>query len=115
MKIRHAEIQDLERMMEIYEGARVFMAEHGNPRQWGETKWPPKELIIQDIKKRNSYVCINETGEIVGCFFYIYGKDIEPTYRKISDGSWIDDSPYGVVHRIASDHSQKGIGSFCIT
>ena len=45
---------------------------------------------------------------------YIYGKDIEPTYREITDGAWLDDSPYGVVHRIAADGSEKGIGAFCI-
>ena len=28
--------------------------------------------------------------------------------------SWLSDSPYGVVHRIASDGSVKGVGTFCI-
>ena len=42
------------------------------------------------------------------------GRDIEPTYRHIEDGAWLDDSPYGVVHRIASDGSVKGVGAFCI-
>lgn len=35
MEIRHAEPADLERMMEIYAQARRFMADHGNPNQWG--------------------------------------------------------------------------------
>ena len=42
------------------------------------------------------------------------GRDIEPTYRHIEDGTWLDDSPYGVVHRLASDGSVKGVGAFCI-
>ena len=33
---------------------------------------------------------------------------------KITDGAWLDDSPYGVVHRIATDGSVKGAGSFCL-
>ena len=114
MKIRKAAENDLDRMMEIYEGARKFMADHGNPYQWGPTGWPPRQLIVDDIKKGNSYVCVDDDDHVIGTFYYVYGKDIEPTYLKIADGKWLDDGPYGVVHRIASDHSQKGIGSFCI-
>ena len=90
------------------------MAEHGNPNQWGPTNWPPEEVIRQDIRSGNSYVCISESGDVIGTFFYIYGRDIEPCYRNITDGEWRTDSPYGVVHRIASDGSEKGIGSFCL-
>ena len=50
----------------------------------------------------------------VGTFFFTQGRDVEPTYRDITDGAWLDDSPYGVVHRIAADGSEKGIGSFCL-
>ena len=42
MIIRKSETSDLPRMLEIYEYARAFMAEHGNPNQWGPTGWPPK-------------------------------------------------------------------------
>ena len=37
MKIRKSTEQDIERMMEIYAYARKFMAENGNPNQWGPT------------------------------------------------------------------------------
>ncbi|MBR2793031.1 MAG: GNAT family N-acetyltransferase [Solobacterium sp.] len=115
MKIRHSREEDLERIMEIYRHARQFMKEHGNPRQWGPTNWPPEDLIRKDIRKGHSYVCLNEEGKIIGTFFYICGKDIEPTYMEITDGEWMEDSPYGVVHRIAADGSEKGTGSFCIS
>lgn len=114
MIIRHSEKRDIERIMEIYALARQFMAKNGNPRQWGETNWPPKSLIENDIKDGNSYVCLNDEGEIVGTFFYKYGYDIEPAYRVITDGNWSRDGRYGVVHRIASDRSEKGIGAFCL-
>lgn len=114
MKIRHSTEQDFGRMMEIYSFARQFMAEHGNPNQWGPTVWPPEGLIHSDIRERNSYVCLNDDGEIIGTFFYMSGKDIEPTYREITDGAWLDETPYGVVHRIAGNGSEKGIGAFCI-
>ena len=105
---------DLERMMTIYAQARDFMAEHGNPNQWGLTQWPPEQLIRQDIKLGHSYVCLDESGRIIGTFFFQQGEDIEPTYREITDGKWGDDSPYGVVHRIASDGTRRGVGAFCL-
>lgn len=114
MKIRHSEGQDLDRIMEIYRIARAFMAEHGNPNQWGPTNWPPVELIRSDIRNGCSYVCLNDADAVIGTFFFMQGKDIEPTYRNITDGAWLEDSPYGVVHRIAGDGSEKGIGAFCI-
>ena len=102
-------------MLEIYAHARQFMADHGNPNQWGPTNWPPVPLLEQDIAEGHSYVCVDEDRDIiVGTFFFVHGEDIEPTYRKIEDGAWISDTPYGVVHRIAGDGSVKGIGSFCI-
>ncbi len=114
MEIRKSTGQDFDRIMEIYAFARHFMAEHGNPNQWGPTNWPPEDLIHRDIAQGNSYVCMNDEGKIIGTFFFIHGKDIEPTYREITDGAWGDDSSYGVVHRMAGDGSEKGIGAFCI-
>ncbi|MBQ7535919.1 MAG: GNAT family N-acetyltransferase [Stomatobaculum sp.] len=113
MTIRHSAEQDVPRIMEIYAHARAFMAAHGNPRQWGATNWPPEALIRQDIAAGHSFVCL-EGDAVVGTFFYICGEDPEPTYQEITEGAWMDDSPYGVVHRIAVDGSVKGTGSFCL-
>ena len=110
MKIRKTTLQDLDRVMEIYAFARHFMAQHGNPNQWGPTHWPPESLIHDDIRNGNSYVCVNEDEKVIGTFYYIQGQDIEPTYRTIYDGAWIDDEkPYYVVHRIASFPEVHGV------
>ena len=114
MRIRKSVLTDLDRIMEIYAHAREFMALHGNPNQWGPTHWPPEDLIRQDIAEGDSYVCENDAGRIVGTFYFVQGEDIEPTYREITDGAWRDGSPYGVVHRIASDGTEKGTGAFCL-
>ncbi len=90
------------------------MAEHGNPNQWGPTNWPPEQLIHRDIQVGKGYVCVNDQDCPIASFFFDYGPDIEPCYRNIESGSWRDAEPYGVVHRIAADGSQKGIGAFCI-
>ncbi len=122
--VRRSTEQDLGRIMEIYAYARQFMAAHGNPSQWGPTNWPPEALIRRDIEGGNSYVCVemdanddmqqSDSGRVVGTFFFRQGKDAEPGYRCIEDGRWLEDSPYGVVHRVAADGSVKGIGSFCL-
>jgi len=112
--VRSATENDFARIMQIYAFAREFMAKHGNPNQWGPTGWPPEELIHSDIRNGSSYVCVNGDGRIVGTFFFTQGRDVEPTYRVIADGAWLDDSAYGVVHRVATDGSEKGVGAFCL-
>ena len=114
MKIRKTREDDLARIMEIYQSARLFMAENGNPNQWGDS-WPLEEMIRDDIHKGKSYVCINDDEKVIGTFYYVYGTDIEPTYEVIENGNWLDSSAYGVVHRLAGDGSQKGIGAFCLS
>lgn len=113
MKIRQSTEADFEEIMKIYEYARRFMAENGNPGQWGPTNWPPGSVIRDDISQGQSYVCVHEE-KIVGTFFFTAGKDAEPSYRRITQGEWLDDSAYGVVHRIAGNGSVKGTGTFCL-
>ena len=114
MLIRKTTWNDLGTIMSIYAHARKFMALHGNPNQWGPNQWPPESLIRADIADGNSYVCEADDRRVVGTFFFLQGKDVEPTYRLIEDGAWLDPSPYGVVHRIAADGTVKGTGAFCL-
>ena len=65
------------------------------------------------VERGKSHVCEHD-GRIVGVFYLDYGPHIEPTYEVIEDGAWIGDDTYGVVHRIASDGSVKGVGKACI-
>ena len=113
MLIRHSTEPDLPRIMDIYAHARAFMAETGNPRQWGPNQWPPEALIREDITVGKGYVCEHE-DRVVGTFFFDQGKGVEPTYAHIDDGGWIGDDTYGVVHRIAADGTVPGTGSFCL-
>lgn len=111
--IRNAEPEDLETILALYEGARRFMRDHGNPRQWN-TVWPPETLVREDIEKKRNYVCTDENGEILAVFVYLFGENAEPGYLSIEDGSWTKDAPYGVIHRIAVKENGRGVGSFCI-
>ncbi|MFR1722972.1 N-acetyltransferase [Emergencia timonensis] len=110
MKIRTATILDLERILEIYAYARTFMAQTGNPTQWGDG-YPKKELLTKDIEQGQLYV-MEEKNEIHGVFVFIIGAD--PTYEVIKDGAWPDNSPYGTIHRIAGDGQVKGLLQLCV-
>ncbi len=102
--IRPSSIADIPRLLEIFTAARKFMTATGNPHQWDEN-YPSKELLLDDIKSGDSYVCLKE-GNIVGTFVLRKGED--PTY-KVIDGAWLNDSPYATIHRIASSGEVKGI------
>ena len=111
--IRKTTTEDLDRLEEIFERARSFMAATGNPNQWGPERYPPRSQLETDIRTGASYVC-EHAGRVVGTFFFSQGKMPEPTYSYIEGGSWLSDSDYGVIHRIASDGSVPGTGTFCI-
>jgi hypothetical protein len=104
LEIRKTVEKDLERIEEIFVCARERMKQEGNPTQWG-TDRPSLDLVRKDIAEGCSYV-VMEDGKTVATFAYPIG--IEPTYLQI-DGEWLDDAPYGTIHRIASDGSVHGI------
>jgi hypothetical protein len=106
MKIRNTTEKDLSFVMDIYAYAREQMKINGNPAQWGDSR-PSEATINADILAKNSYVISDDGDRICGVFTFITGPD--PTYAKIYDGKWLNDKPYGVIHRIASDGSCHGI------
>ena len=108
MTVRHTRSEDLPVLLEIFEGARAFMAEQGNPNQWGPFGWPHADVIEEDIRIGKSYV-IEEEGEIVGTFYLDVGDCPEPGYLTIQGDGWRYDAPYAVIHRIASRFTAKGI------
>ena len=110
MQIRKTTIDDLEQVLKIYSEARQYMKENGNPNQW-VNGYPPTDMIMGDIADQSSYVCI-DSDEIVGVFRFTQG--IDPPYIHIYQGSWLNEEPYGVVHRIASASHKKGVASFCL-
>ena len=99
--VRTACMADLPRILEIYAYARQFMAQTGNPHQWGKTN-PPREVLEDDISRELLHV-VEEKTIIRGVFFFSMEED--PTYIAIYDGRWESNAPYGTIHRIASDGS----------
>ncbi|MFA6592129.1 MAG: N-acetyltransferase [Bacteroidales bacterium] len=104
--IRSAESSDLSRIMEIVSDARTIMRGSGNMRQW-TAGYPSENIIDEDIKNGFGRIVIQD-GDVVGYFAFIHSP--EPTYGKIFGGKWTDeDSPYYVIHRIASTQSSHGV------
>ena len=121
--IRKAKYDDIPELMEVFRAARGIMRASGNINQWNDS-YPSEEIVREDISKGVCYVlddgnpaslpchpellhCHPERsegsfqtpGDILATMAFIPGPD--PTYARIYDGEWLDDSPYHVIHRIA--------------
>lgn len=103
--IRQASQTDMPQLKKIFALARSFMAHTGNPAQW-TANYPSDELLKSDIASGDCYV-IQSDGNIVATFVLRMGPD--PTYSTIYDGEWLNEAPYSVIHRIASNGKVRGI------
>ena len=108
--IRPARAEDLPALTPIYDAARRFMTEHGNPTQWSATGYPNQEDLAEDLARGQLYV-FEEEGALHGAFVLQFGE--EPNYREI-DGAWLSEAPYGTIHRIASDGAVPGLFDTCL-
>ncbi len=109
MNIETATVGDIDQIEKIYADARAYMRENGNLEQW-QGGYPSREIIENDINENRLYL-VKEKDEILGVFCFFLGND--PTYDKIYGGEWLNDKPYGVIHRIAVSAHRKGVASFC--
>ncbi|MCH5318365.1 MAG: GNAT family N-acetyltransferase [Paramuribaculum sp.] len=109
--IRKAQTNDIKAIGEIYEKARNFMRSNGNNSQWSDG-YPDDNDVATDIKNENAFVGEDAAGNIVMVFAFIEGLD--PTYDLIEDGRWLNDRPYGTIHRLASDGKTGGVLQACL-
>lgn len=105
INIRLATLDDIDRLQEIFLVAKSQMKKDGNLHQWTEVDYPIR-YTYKDIEKGTCYV-IEEDGVINATFVYQLGE--EPTYKIIDNGAWLNDRPYGTIHRIASNGCTKDI------
>lgn len=110
MTVRLAEDRDFTAILKIYDRARRFMAENGNPTQWGSI-YPDPELLREDMAGRHLFVVTDEE-RVCGVFSFVIGPDA--TYAVIEDGAWHSDARYGTIHRIAGDGT-GGVFRACLT
>lgn len=108
--IRKARTEDLDALLEVYTAARQYMARSGNPTQWGDG-YPQRDLLEEDLRAGRLYAFERE-GTIRGAFAFMIGDD--PTYSVIENGRWLDGAPYGTIHRLAGDGTEKGLFAQCL-
>lgn len=111
MKIREETASDIDDIMTCLETARQLMRAYGNNSQW-INGYPSRELVKKDIARGISYVGEDENGEIAMTFAFIIGDD--PTYTVIEDGRWINNLPYGTIHRLGSNGNHHGVLRMCV-
>ena len=104
--IRQACNEDLKAIMAVLEAAKGIMRASGNTEQW-VNGYPSEEVVLNDISKGYGFI-VDAGGLVAGYFAFIPSP--EPTYDRIYQGSWTDDSlPYHVVHRIGSLPEVHGV------
>ena len=109
--IRPAAMDDLPELLALYAKARDFMAAHGNPTQWGNSS-PAVWVLEEDMRRKRLFICERE-GKVCGVFAFPIGAD--PTYEKVEGGGWLSDAPYGTIHRLAGEETERGIFEECLS
>ena len=116
MNFRKSTFDDVDRILEIIEKAKIELRKLGLD-QW-QNGYPNREVIESDVKKGISYV-LEETaennkkpgekvfGKIVGTI--VLSPEREEPYSKI-EGKWITNDDYIVIHRLAVDSEIKNKG-----
>ena len=115
-EVRPETAEDLDAVLRLFAGARSFMREKGNDVQWNSA-YPGIKEALGDIESGEGFV-VTVDGEVEAVFTFFKGKP-EPTYAEIYDGDWLDNAPYGTVHRVASSGKYRGMAdvifSWCKT
>lgn len=111
VQIRNARMEEIPYIMDIFDYAKKFMADTGNPFQWNEF-YPSAKDITEDIKRNELYVCV-VGGKIEAVFAITSGKT--KGYDHLTEGAWIkDEGEYLTIHRLASWGTQRGMADRCI-
>ena len=95
---------ELDACWEIIREGRAFQNEQGFV-QWTED-YPNRETLRQDIEEGKGFV-LKVDGTIAAYMCVDFNG--EPAYAEI-DGTWLDQAPYVVLHRLAVAQEVKGQG-----
>lgn len=111
MRIRRANSKDLGAVADLYDIGRHTMAQHNNTFQWTKN-YPLLEDAEADLERNGLFVVVEDkkSEEILGCFSLLPGPD--EAYVNITEGSWLNDLDYVVIHRVAVKYTGRGIATF---
>lgn len=99
---RFTQTSDLPAVMSIVKQAQDYFKNKGID-QW-QNGYPNEETFVHDIEKGHSYVFLSDDRIVATAMISFDG---ESTYDLI-EGTWLNNEPYAVVHRIAVDSELKG-------
>ena len=105
LSYRHAELEDIPRVMEIVADAKRSLKKH-RVDQW-QGDYPTAAAFEQDVANDELYVLCH--GEDIAGFLMVTSRP-EPCYDDITDGKWSSDAPYCVMHRTAVAAEYRGSG-----
>ena len=105
LSYRHAEPEDIPRVMEIVADAKRSLKKH-RVDQW-QGDYPTAAAFEQDVANNELYVLCH--GEDIAGFLMVTSRP-EPCYDDITDGKWSSDAPYCVMHRTAVAAEYRGSG-----
>ncbi|WEV44970.1 GNAT family N-acetyltransferase [Streptococcaceae bacterium ESL0687] len=105
--LRPARQEDILQIMELIEGARIFLKDQGIDQWQGE--YPSRDDIQMDLDASHTspYILL-VNNQLAGYCVVIEGP--EEAYEKITEGKWQGDKRYLSVHRIAIHDSFRGQG-----
>ncbi|ANH82467.1 GCN5 family acetyltransferase [Niabella ginsenosidivorans] len=112
LTLRKATTADANHVWQLLQQAIEKRKQEGSD-QW-QDGYPNPTVIARDIEKGYSFVCADETGNIVACIALIF--DGEPAYEAL-EGKWLTERPYAVIHRLAVSREKaiKGLGTRVMT
>ena len=105
MEVRETRTEDVADVMRVINEGKQYFKGKGID-QW-QNGYPNEETILKDIEEGNGLVLIRN-NRIIGTCYLRFG--VEEDYLKIENGEWLNDDPYGVIHRIAVEMAEKGQG-----
>ncbi|MGL5439800.1 MAG: GNAT family N-acetyltransferase [Filifactoraceae bacterium] len=107
MKIKYAVVNDAHKVMYVIKDAQLLLKSEGVD-QW-QNGFPNIDVIKSDIENRESFVCCEEDGTIVG--FFSISFEEEESYREIFNGEWLQDgNNYATIHRTGISSVSRGRG-----
>jgi hypothetical protein len=98
MKIRLANPNDINQIMEIIEDAKKYLKSQGL-KQWNlDDGYPQKEVLEKDIENKSCYV-LERDNLLISTMSIVFS--IDENYNEIYDGKWLSNDKYASIHRIA--------------
>jgi len=101
--LRKTTMNDIPTVMEIIEQGKAYLKSNGID-QW-QNGYPNEDVIKEDITNGYGYV-LESADKVIGTVALSF--DGEPWYDDITDGEWLTNGEFLVIHRLAVSPDVRG-------